>query len=53
MDESLKNQPKLFADKMIKVWIFEHVKVVSQLSSFVKWKKESDEMESMLILRGK
>ena len=29
--------------------MFEYVKVVSQLSNVVKWNKESDEMESMLI----
>ena len=33
--------------------MFEHVKVVSQLSNVVKWNKKSDEMESMLISREK
>ena len=51
MDETLKYLPKLFVDKMIKECMFEHVKVVSQLSRLVKWNKESDEMESMLIAR--
>ena len=32
---------------------FEYVKVVSQLSNFVKWNTESDDMESMLIARDK
>ena len=44
MDETLKYLPKLFVDKMIKEWMFEHVKVVSQFSTVVKWKKESDEI---------
>ena len=30
MDESLQYLPKLFVDKMIKYWMFEYVKVVSQ-----------------------
>ena len=29
--------------------MFEYVKVVSQFSNVAKWKKESDDMESMLI----
>ena len=49
MDESLQDLPKLFVDKMIKTWIFEYIKVVSQLSNNVKWNKESDDMESMFI----
>ena len=36
MDESLKYFPKLFFDKMIKYWMFEYVKVVSQLSNVAK-----------------
>ena len=44
MDESLKDLPKLFGDKMIKYWMFEYVKVVSQLSNFLKWNKEGDDM---------
>ena len=47
--QSLQDLPKLFIDKMIKEWMFENVKVVSQLSNVVKWNKESDEKESMLI----
>ena len=43
--EPLKDLPKLFVDKMIKEWMFEHVKLVSQLSNFVKWNKDSDETE--------
>ena len=31
--------------------MFEHVKVVAQLSRLVKWNKESNETESMLIER--
>ena len=49
MDESLKDLPKLFVDKMIKVWIFEYVKVVPQLPKLEKWNKQSEEMESMSI----
>ena len=33
--------------------MFEYVKVVSQLSNVVKWNKESDDMESILIAREK
>ena len=53
MDKSLKYLPKLFFDKMIKEWMFEYVKVMYQFSNVVKWNKESDEMESMLIAREK
>ena len=49
MDETFKYLYKLFVDKMIKEWMFEHVKVLSQLSIFVKRNKESNEMESMFI----
>ena len=38
---------------MIKEWTFEHVKVMSQLSNVVKWNKDSDEIESMLIAKEK
>ena len=38
---------------MIKTWIIEHVNVVSQLSNVVKWNKESDDREAMLISREK
>ena len=51
MDETLKYLTKLFVDRMIKEWIFEHFKVVANLSIVVKWNKYSDEMESMLITR--
>ena len=44
MYETLKYLPKLFVDKMIKEYMFEHVKVVSQFSRVVNWKKDSDEM---------
>ena len=53
MDKSLQDLPKLFFDKMIKEWIFEYVKVVSQLLNLLKWNKESADMESMLIAREK
>ena len=33
--------------------MFEYIKVVSQLSNVVKCNKESDDMESMLIVREK
>ena len=42
MDGTLEYLPKLFADIIVKEWMFEHVKVVSHLSIFVKWDKESD-----------
>ena len=51
VDESLQDFPELFVDRMIKTYIFEYVKVVSQLSNFVKWNKESDDMESIVIAR--
>ena len=47
----MQDLPKLFVDKMIKTWIFEYVKVVSQFSNSVKRNKLSDDMESMLIAR--
>ena len=53
MDESLQDFPQLFVDKMIKYWVFEYVKVVSQFSNGVNWNKESDDLESMLIAREK
>ena len=34
-------------DKTIKEWMFEYVKVVSQLSNVVKWNKDSDDTESI------
>ena len=49
MDESLQDLPKLFVYKMIKYWMFEYIKFMSQLSNYVKWNKSSDDMESMLI----
>ena len=51
MDESLQDFFKLFFDKMIKYYMFEYVKVVSQLSNIVKRSKESDDIESILISR--
>ena len=36
MDETLKHLPILFVDKMIKEWMFEHVKGVAQLSMLAK-----------------
>ena len=39
MDESFQDLPKLFVDKMIKTWMFEYVKVVSQLSNVVNGTK--------------
>ena len=42
MDESLKYFLKLSVDKIIKYWMFEHVKVVPQLSNVVKWNKDSE-----------
>ena len=44
MDKSLQDLPKLFFDKMIKEWIFEYVKVVSQLLNLLKWNNDSDDM---------
>ena len=49
MDETLEYLPKLFVDKKIKEWMFEHVKVVAQLSRVVKCDNDRDEMESMFI----
>ena len=51
MGESFQDLTKLFIDKMIKTLIFVYVKFVSQLSNVVKWNKESDDAESMLIAR--
>ena len=45
MKESLQYFPKLFVNKMIKYWMFEYVKVLSPLSNFVRWNKESDDMQ--------
>ena len=45
MDESLKYLTKLFVDKMIKEWMFEYVKVLSQFSNVVKWNKKSNDIE--------
>ena len=44
MEELLKNLPNLFVDEMIKEYMCEYVKVVSHLSNFVKYNKESDDM---------
>ena len=49
IDKSLKMLPGLFIDNMMKEWMFEHVKFVSQLSNILKCNKESDEMGSMVI----
>ena len=49
MDKTLKILPKLFVDKMIKECMFKYIKVVPQLSNVVKWNKDIDNMESMLI----
>ena len=45
MDSSLQDLTKLFVDKIIIDSMFEYIKVVSQLSNFVKRKKDSDDME--------
>ena len=39
MDETLTFLPKSFFNKMIKTWIKSHIKVMAQLSKFVKWNK--------------
>ena len=49
MYKSLQDLPKLCIDKMIREWIFEYVKVISQLSNVVKWNKEINDTESILI----
>ena len=41
MDETFKYLPRLFVDKIIKEWMFEHIKVVDHLSRVVKWNKDS------------
>ena len=51
MGESFQDLTKLFIDKMIKTLIFVYVKFVSQLSNVVKWNKQSDDAESMLIAK--
>ena len=53
MYKSLQDLPKLFVDKMLKDWMFEYVKFVSQSSNVVKRNRESDDMESMLTAREK
>ena len=53
MDKSQQDLPNSFVDKMTKEWMFQYFKFVSQLSNVVKWNKESDGMESMLISREK
>ena len=46
MDETLKDLSKLFVDKMIKEWMFEHVKGVSKLSNVVKCKRKNEKIIS-------
>ena len=39
MDDTCKLVPKLFVNKIVKKWMNKHIKVVSQLSKFVKLNK--------------
>ena len=49
----MEDLPRLSIDKMIKEWMFEYVKVVSQIPNVVKWNKYSYDTELMLIKRDK
>ena len=45
--------PKLFVDKMIKIWMNSHIKVLTQLSKVLKCNKENQQVEQLYIARGK
>ena len=49
MDETLKLLPISFFNKIFKQWIHKHIKVISQLSKFVKRGKEKKLMEPMYV----
>ena len=51
MYDTFKSLPKLFVDKMIKKWMNFHIKVMDQLSKFIKWNKYNQQMEPMYISR--
>ena len=51
MDDTYTSFPKLFFDEMIKIWTKSHIKVVTQLSKFVRFNKENQQMEQMYIER--
>ena len=51
MYDTFKSLPKLFVDKMIKKLMNFRIKVMDQLSKFIKWNKYNQQMEPMYISR--
>ena len=41
MEEAFKLLPKLFVNKMVKIWMNKDIKVMAQLSKFVKWNQKN------------
>ena len=53
MDDTFTSLPKVFVDDMIKKRINSHIKVLAQLSKFIKLNKENQQTEPMYIARDK
>ena len=53
MDETLTSFPTIFVNKIVKKWDNSHIKVVSQLSIFLKWNRENQLTESLYRAIGK